>query len=467
MIESLPDGLEHTYETLLQHVTSHSPERVGELRTLLRCLVIASPLLTAANLAEILALQPGQQSLDFDTVATDPYDALDIIAPFVVLSSDKMTHGVVKLSHFSLDEYLRSERVQRSRFSFFHVNEDDGNAWMAEICLQYITLDVFTRSKFEAARFEPALLEQYSFRQYASLNWFRHYKLARNVPYLKDQCEPYLKRLFLDTEGSPCYKRWQEVLQRRFPYDELHRYSPINFAISHGLNDVVDELLFQLGDINVPSNDGYTCLTMAAKWNRPTIIRKLLDLGADIERTGVKQCTPLHLAAEFASRDAFDLLLDAGANPHARSSTESTPFYRACRGGDVHIVRRLKECGCDIDAHTDDFWTPVMEAVENAREEVLDLLLEWGVDLTIRTDQGWTVFLIAEDLDFAPRPSIIEKLRLAAPKDAYEQFLRDPKVIEYGSGTEVAEDEAEEHGYYDKLTAPHSHHAPAPRNTRA
>ena len=107
---------------------------------------------------------------------------------------------------------------------------------------------------------------------------------------------------------------------------------------------------------------------MAAKWNRPAIIRKLLDLGADIERPGVKQYTPLHLAAEFASREAFDLLLDEGAYPHARSTTESTPFYRACRGGDVHIVKRLRECGCDINARTDDSWTPVMEAIENARE---------------------------------------------------------------------------------------------------
>jgi ankyrin repeat protein len=439
MIGSLPDGLEHTYETLLQQMVSRFPERMDDLKTLLRCLVVASPILTAANLAEVLALQPGQRTLDFDNVATDPYDVLDIIAPFVILHNDKNTYGVVKLSHYSLDEYLRSDRLLHSRFGAFHINPENGHAWMAEICLQYITLDIFTRSKYETARSEPTQLEQYSFRQYAALNWFRHYNLARNIPNLQDRCSTYLKRLFLDTEGSPCYRRWQEVLQQKYPYDELHRYSPICFAISQGLDEVVDKLLFQLGDINVPLNDGHTCLTVAAKWNQPAIIRKLLDLGADIERPGIKKCTPLHLAAEFASRDAFDLLLDAGANPHARSSTESTPFYRACRGGDEHIVKRLKECGCDINARTNDSWTPLMEAVENAHEEVLDLLLEWDVDFTIRSEQGWTVLLIAKDCDFAPRPSIIEKLRLAAPKDVYEQYLLDRELDDTSSGTEGEE----------------------------
>jgi len=74
MLESLPDGLEHTYETLIQHTASRYPERVAEMKTLLTCLVIASPVLTAASLAETLAMQPGQHFLDFDTIATDPYD---------------------------------------------------------------------------------------------------------------------------------------------------------------------------------------------------------------------------------------------------------------------------------------------------------------------------------------------------------------------------------------------------------
>jgi hypothetical protein len=432
MLHSLPDGLEHTYETLIQHTALRYPNRIDEMRTLLQCLVIASPVLTAANLAEILAMQPGNHHLDFDDISTDPYDALDIISPFLMLSSNRRSQAVIKLSHYSLDEYLLSERILRSQLRHFHIDLPEGNAWMAETCLQYITFDVFNISKHEMFRSGCPSLDDYSFRQYASLNWYRHYTAANSVSGLKERCNTYLHRLFLDPEeGSPCYKRWQEVLRQAHPYDELHQYSPICFAISHGLDDVVDDLIPKLIDVNVAFEDGYTCLAMAAKWNRPDIVRTLLSLGADIEKPAVKRCTPLHLAAEYASRDAFDFLLDAGADPHAHSSSETTPFYRACRGGNIHIVKRLKDAGCDINACTDDAWTPIMEAVENGREEVLDLMIEWGADLTTRTDQGWTVLMIADaGMKIVPNESFVEKLKRAAPADVYGRYLKDRKMLD-------------------------------------
>jgi hypothetical protein len=429
MINSLPDGLEHTYQTLLSNMAALNPERIAEMKLLLKCLVIASPTLTAANLAEVLAMQPGKRHLDFDTVATDPYDALEVIAPLVILTSSRRNHGIVKLSHFSLDEFLLSPRILQGPASQFHVSYEEGNAWLASICLQYLTFDVFNASKHNISLCFSPPLEEYSFRRYAALNWFRHFTVGQNVPGFKEQCQPYLDRLFDDEDGSPCYKGWQEVFRQGYPYHEYHRYSPICFAISQGFDELVDDLLPQLMDINQQFPDGYTCLTMAAKWNRSAIVRKLLDLGANIEIPGPKLCTPLHLAAEFGSQEAFDVLLDAGANPHARSSSGSSPFYRACRGGNVHIVKRLKECHCDFNVYTHDGWTPIMEAAENGHEPIVDLLLKWGADMSMRTDQGWTVLLIAEDgFNLAPNRSVIEKLKKAAPEKVYEEFLEDQRM---------------------------------------
>jgi hypothetical protein len=208
MINSLPDGLEHTYKTLLNHIASQHPEQVKEMRLLLQCLVIAAPTLTAANLAEVMAMQPGQRYLDFDSVATDPYDALDIISPFVILTSSKKYHSVVKLSHYSLDEYLLSSRILQDKASQFHVNYHEGNAWLASICLQYLTFDIFNASRHKMARSESPSLDEYTFRRYATLHWFRHYAAAKSVPSLHEQCKPYLDRLFTNDEPTPCYRRW-------------------------------------------------------------------------------------------------------------------------------------------------------------------------------------------------------------------------------------------------------------------
>ncbi|KAF2260186.1 ankyrin, partial [Lojkania enalia] len=145
--------------------------------------------------------------------------------------------------------------------------------------------------------------------------------------------------------------------------------------------ELVDYLLPMLDDVDRHFADGFTCLTVAAMCNGTAAARKLLALGADVNKaTSDRQLTPLHLAAEFSSEDTFALLLDAGADPHARSGSGTTAFYRAARGGNTHILRRLRECDCDVNACTFDNWTPLLEAVENGHEEVVDLLLEWGAD---------------------------------------------------------------------------------------
>lgn len=426
MIVNLPDGLEHTYETILSHMASTYPDRVEIMKLLLQCLVVASPTLTAADLAEILAMEPEQAFLDFDLVSTDPYDELEVIAPLVLLTNTRKTHGIVKLAHYSLDEYLSSPHILQSQARQFHVNREEANAWLASACLQYLTFDIFNLSKRQMTRSSSPCFEQYSFRRYAALNWFRHYQQAKRTAGFSEKCKSYVNRLFSDEDGSPCFKHWRWIYQQEYPYNESPRYSPICFAISQGLDDIVEDLLPRLSDINMPQNNGYTCLTIAAKWNQSTIIRKLLALGADINKPGSRQCTPLHLAAEFASRDACDVLLEAGADPDARSSSGSTAFYRACRGGDVHIVQRLKDCGSDINAQTSDSWTPIMEAVENGHEAVVDLLLGWGADLSVKTRQGWTVLLIAEDgFNLAPNRRIIENLKRVVGGEAYGELVEE------------------------------------------
>ena len=211
MIANLPDGLEHTHETILSHVAFTYPDCVENMKLLLQCLVVASPTLTAADLAKILAMEPKQAFLDFDLVSTDPYDELEVITPLVLLINTRKMHGIVKLAHYSLDEYLSSPRIPQSQARQFHVNSEEANALLASICLQYLTFDIFNLSKHQMTRSGSPSLEQYSFRRYAALNWFRHYKQARRTAGFHDHCKPYISRLFRDEDGSPCFKHWRWI----------------------------------------------------------------------------------------------------------------------------------------------------------------------------------------------------------------------------------------------------------------
>lgn len=377
----MPNGLDYTYETLLCQAAAQYPAQKHEIKALLQCLVAAALPLTAIQLSEIMALQPGERFLDFDTVATDPYDTLELVAPFILTDREKESGGVVKLSHYSLHEYLTSDNIRQGPASYFHIDILEANAWLASICPQYLTFEVFDVSL--RTELKSHILDQYNLRRYAALNWYIHIQDASGLPDLMDRCDPYIGWFVDGGRGPRCYQRWQTVLQEAFPQNEINSYSPMGFAIWAGLNELVDYLLPLIPSIDSHFLDGYTCLTIAAKHNRVSIAQELLRLGADVNHTTAepdfeRKLSPLHLAAEFAARETFDLLLAFCADPHARPASGSTPFYRACRGGDVYILTKLKEAGADVNALTYDRWTPLREAAGTGNVEVMELLRSWG-----------------------------------------------------------------------------------------
>lgn len=84
---------------------------------------------------------------------------------------------------------------------------------------------------------------------------------------------------------------------------------------------------------------GWTPLTVAAANGSFTMAKKLLEVGASVnkaadihERNGL---TPLHVAAELGMDDLVELFLSHGASNTSLTSTVTTPFYRAARGGSL------------------------------------------------------------------------------------------------------------------------------------
>lgn len=70
--------------------------------------------------------------------------------------------------------------------------------------------------------------------------------------------------------------------------------------------------------------DAESALTIAAEYNRPQIIRFLVEHGADIDASNVHGCTPLFQAARKGHMDIVRLLLDLGACPQPHPLTGKT-----------------------------------------------------------------------------------------------------------------------------------------------
>lgn len=101
--------------------------------------------------------------------------------------------------------------------------------------------------------------------------------------------------------------------------------------------------------------------------DRPDVIAWLLDRGADIERRGINNETPLITAAHKAPIETIRLLVDAGANIDASTQVDEdwTALMTAARVGNIEAVRVLLECGADY-THQDRYFGRVAAQIAAA-----------------------------------------------------------------------------------------------------
>jgi len=128
-------------------------------------------------------------------------------------------------------------------------------------------------------------------------------------------------------------------------------------------------------DNNYLRLNGATPFLVAARAADPTLMRLLLEYGADPTLSTTDNVTPLMVAAGMgyvqgqsigapeARLDAVKLLLDLGADVHAKTlKLEETAMHGAATGGVNSVVEILYEHGASLDAKDKDGTTPLMIA---------------------------------------------------------------------------------------------------------
>ena len=118
--------------------------------------------------------------------------------------------------------------------------------------------------------------------------------------------------------------------------------SPIFWATSCG-NERLLKLLFANGaDIIARRTDGSGIPLMKAVLKRnDSLVRILLDAGADLREKSVAGKTPLILAVETQDLRVIETLLRAGADVEAKGSQGQTPDSVAKSGGDERVIELL------------------------------------------------------------------------------------------------------------------------------
>lgn len=118
-------------------------------------------------------------------------------------------------------------------------------------------------------------------------------------------------------------------------------------------------------------------------------VKILVENGGNVNAESVHKWTPLHLASrnkgnffpyffsEYESisiknsqtflgkRSVIKLLLEHGANVNATSADKRTPLHLAADSGDEETIKILLENGADVNAEDNWKWTPLSAAAYN------------------------------------------------------------------------------------------------------
>jgi len=188
--------------------------------------------------------------------------------------------------------------------------------------------------------------------------------------------------------------------------------TPLHIAAGPGREAIIDwyrEHCPELADKVLGSGDGRTIIAVVGNDNDLMSIRKLLDIGVEVNGFDNKGETMLYAACKGGQDEVVILLLEAGADVNtATAFMNSTPLHAACAAGHPEIVGLLLRASADIEARDINNQTALHLAVMRSNIEIIKLLFKAGASL-VEDNQGHTPadYVIQPQRDSPVREEIV------------------------------------------------------------
>lgn len=152
--------------------------------------------------------------------------------------------------------------------------------------------------------------------------------------------------------------------------------SPLAMAATHGLNEVVKDLIDLGVNVRWINSEGEDALKLASVQGEMECVESLLNAGADPALVDNYGFSAIHCAVDRHYHGIVMKLLDAGVDvdfrinsPTVSVDAGTTPLHRASAQLDLVMVKTLVERGADVNAITEDSSTPLSYVYDFGDEE--------------------------------------------------------------------------------------------------
>jgi ankyrin repeat protein len=380
-LNELPTTLDETYERALEGIPK---EKRKHARHLFQCLLVAIRPLYVEELAELFAIEFEQDMAPSFNEGWRPVNAEDAVlsaCSTLISVIENEDSKIVQFSHFSVKEFLTSERLRTSEIGNirpYHIPFDSAHTILARACLTVLLqLD---------ENVDKERLETFPLAFYAAQHWVDHAKYED----VASQIQDLMERLF--NSSKPYLAAWtwiHDVDSYRNPKTihglEDRRKRPeataLYYAMLCGFSGLANYLLTHGEDVNANCGERGTPLHAASYEGHLDAVRLLLTHGADVNTTDKREWTPLCSAYTRGHLDVMRLLLEHGAHVNAYYDFDGLILHEASLLGGVDVVHLLLQNNADVNAINDFKETPLHNASWTGQATVAQLLLEHGASI--------------------------------------------------------------------------------------
>ena len=388
-LNELPITLDDTYERILQGIPK---EKSQHARRLFQCIVAAIRPLRVEELAEIFAIEFGPNevtNLVEGWRPENPEEAVLSACSSLIAIIDDQGSKIVQFSHFSVKEFLTSDRLQTSEISNicrYYISQEPAHTLLARACVAVLLqLD----EKVDKER-----VATFPLSWYAAEHWVDHTKFENVESQVEDALEhlfnpikPHLRACIwmYDVEKKDSRSRGSRARQPP-PLEATSLY----YAASLGFNGLSERLITtHTEDVNARCYDNRTPLFVACRRGYVDVARLLLDHGADMDAQTVSEMMPLHIASSNGHLEVAQLLIERRAALNAQTKRKDTPLCLASEFGHLEVVRLLLDHGADVHIRGEKDRTPYQVAMyhDHGHHDVAQLLLEHGAEREMWMDE--------------------------------------------------------------------------------